>query len=119
MTTTTPPAIAFAVPVMPGQADLDRQAMTSCWHGDRREQHAESRRRLGITRESVWIQSTPAGELAVVVLEGPDLGAALDGLANSTSEFDVWFRDHISAVHGIDLQAGLAPSKQILDYRER
>lgn len=117
-TTRTATSIAFAIPVLPGQTDLDRRTMSACWHGERSEQHAASRRRHGITRESVWIQATPNGDVAVVVIEAQDIAAALGRLADSDSEFDVWFRDHIRDVHGIDLQAGLAPTEQVLDYRD-
>lgn len=117
MTTQTATSIAFSIPLLPGHTDLDRRMMNSCWHGERTEQHASSRRRHGITRESVWIQTTPQGDMAVVVIESQDMAAALGGLARSDSEFDVWFRDHIRDVHGIDLQEGLAPTEQVLDYR--
>ncbi|MFN2561214.1 MAG: hypothetical protein ABR571_07970 [Jatrophihabitans sp.] len=117
MTTQSATSIAFAIPVLPGQTDLDRRTMHSCWHGERSGQHAASRRRHGITRESVWIQATPDGDVVVVVIEAHDIAAALAGLADSDSEFDSWFREHIRIVHGIDLQAGLAPTEQVLDYR--
>ena len=66
--------LAFAVPILAGKTDVDRAAMESCRSGERQADHAASRARAGITRESVWIQSTPGGDVAVVVLEGHDIG---------------------------------------------
>jgi len=121
MSTQTAPTstIAFAIPLLPGKTDTDRSAMSSCQRDDRADAHAASRRRHGITRESVWIQATPAGDLALVLLEAPDLGAALTGIATSEEPFDVWFREHVREVHGIDLEGGISAPEQILDYHAR
>jgi hypothetical protein len=112
-------ALGFVVPLLPGKTDDDREAMTSCWHGQRRAAHEESRRRLGITREEVWIQSTPAGEVAVVHLEADDLAAALKGMGTSEEPFDRWFREHVRAVHGVALEDGFPPPEQVLDFAVR
>ena len=91
--------------------------MLSCWHGERRDEHSASRRRHHITRESVWIQGTPAGDLAVVLIESPDLSHALLGLTTSVEPFDVWFREHLLAVHGMDLTAGMSLPERVLSFR--
>jgi hypothetical protein len=62
----------------------------------------------------VWIQSTPAGDVAV---EAPDLQAAMGSLATSEDQFDRWFREHIKDVHGLDLTEGFLPPEQVLDFR--
>ena len=85
--------------------------------GERQAAYEESRKRLGITREAVWIQATPAGDVAVVYVESDDVEVAYKDMAVSQEPFDRWFREHVLDVHGIDLQNGLAPSEQIMDYR--
>ena len=65
----------------------------------------------------MWIQSTPDGDLAVVVLESPDIQAAMGALATSDEPFDKWFREHIRDVHGIDLAEESPPPEQVLDFR--
>lgn len=117
MTTDTTQAIAFAVPLLPGKTETDRAVMRSCADGERAAGHHASRERHGVTREAVWIQPTPDGDVAVVVLEARDIGAALQGIATSEEPFDRWFRDHCRDVHGIDLEAGFPPPEQVLDYR--
>jgi hypothetical protein len=109
--------LAFAVPILPGKTDADRAAMESCRDGDRKADHAASRTRAGITRESVWIQSTPGGDVAVVVIEANDAGAAMGALASSQEPFDVWFRDVLKDVHGMDLSEGFPPPEQVMDYK--
>jgi hypothetical protein len=71
----------------------------------------------GITREAVWIQSTPDGDVAVVVPEAHDIEAAMGAMATSDEPFDKWFREHIRDVHGIDLAESAPPPEQVLDYR--
>ena len=111
------PTIAFAAPLLPGKTDADREALASCASGDRRADHEASRKRAGITREAVWIQSTPGGDVAVVVIESDDIPASMGALATSEEPFDVWFRDHVRDVHGIDLAEESPPPEQILDFR--
>lgn len=115
--TPTTQSICFTLPLLPGRTDTDREAMLSCWRGDRRDDHASSRRRQGFTRESVWIQSTPAGDAVVVLMEAEDLAFAIQGVATSEEPFDQWFRDHVAEVHGIKLEEGFDLPEQVLDYR--
>ena len=110
-------AIAFAAPFLPGKTDADREVMASFSGGERRADFEASRKRAGITRESVWIQSTPNGDVAVVVIEADDIAAAMGALGSSDEPFDVWFRDHIMDVHGMDISQPSEPPELALDYR--
>jgi hypothetical protein len=85
--------------------------------GERKAAYDASRQRLGITRESVWIQQTPGGDFGVVYLEADDLQAVFVGLATSQVPFDHWFREHTREIHGIDLEQGFPPPEQTVDYR--
>jgi hypothetical protein len=102
--------------MLPGKTDADRAAMASCRDGARKEAYEDARRRAGITREAVWIQSTPAGDVAVVYMEADDLAAAFTTLGTSDEPFDRWFRDHIRDVHGVALEEGFPPPEQVLDF---
>ncbi len=108
--------IAFAAPMLPGKTQIDREAMASV-QGERKAAYESSRERHGITREAVWVQPTPGGDVAVVYLEADDLPAAFAGLASSQDPFDAWFRDVIREVHGVDLAEGFQPPEPMLDYR--
>jgi hypothetical protein len=110
------PTIAFAAPLLPGKTEADREALASCANGDRRADHRASRERAGITREAVWIQTTSDGDVAVVVVEAPDIEAAMGAIATSDEPFDRWFREHVREVHGMDLAEGFPPPEQVLEY---
>ena len=112
-----PQATAFTVPLLPGKTDKDRSEMLSCWQGERKEAHDESRRRHGISRHAVWIQPGPQGDVAVVYMEADDLERAFAGMATSGEPFDRWFREHVLDVHGLEMADGIAPPEQVLDYR--
>lgn len=110
------PTIAFATPLLPGMTGVDRDVMTSFQAGERKSDYESARRRAGITREKVWIQETPAGDMAVVYMEADDLGAAFTALGQSDEPFDRWFRDHVQRVHGFSLADGFHAPEQVLDF---
>jgi hypothetical protein len=109
--------IGFVAPLLPGKTETDRAAMISCWRGERRVAYEASRKRLGIAREAVFIQSTPDGDVAVVYWEADDVEAALKGMASSDQPFDRWFRDHVREVHGLVVEDGFPPPEQVMDFR--
>ena len=110
--------IGFIAPLLPGKTETDRAAMISCWQGERRGAYEASRRRLGISREAVFIQTTPNGDVAVVYWEADDVEEALKGLAISDDPFDRWFREHVREVHGLNVEDGFPPPNKVMDYRE-
>ncbi len=110
-------SVGFVLPLLAGKTETDRSVMRSCWHGERSASHQAARERLGITREGVWIQDTPAGDVVVVYMEAADLQAAVEGMASSEEPFDRFFRDHLRDVHGLDLADGFTPPEQVLDFR--
>ena len=110
-------SVGFVLPLLPGKTDVDRAAMTSCWQGERKAAFEDARRRVGISREAVWIQGTPNGDVVVVYVEADDLASAFKSIATSNEPFDQWFRDHVRDVHGISLEDGFLPLEPILDFR--
>jgi hypothetical protein len=109
-------SVAFAVPLLPGQTEANRTALTSCWTGARREAFQDARRRAGIVREAVWIQPTPRGDVGVVYVEADDLAAAFTMLGTSSEPFDRWFRDHVRRVQGVALEHLFPTTELVLDF---
>ena len=109
-------SIAFAVPLLAGQAEAVRVALASCQAGARKEAYQDARRRAGIIREAVWIQPAPGADVAVVYLEADDLAAAFTMLGTSAEPFDRWFRDHARQVHDIALEDGFTAPELVLDF---
>jgi hypothetical protein len=72
--------------------------------GARSEEYAESRRRLGVSAESVWlVPKHSGGGLAVVYLEAVDPERALGELAASEAPFDSWYSRAMRKLFGFDL----------------
>lgn len=108
--------LAFAVPLPPDQTEASVDALISCWRGERRESFRDARRRAGIVREAVWIQSAPGGNLAIVYLEADDLDVAFTILGTSPEPFDSWFRDQARHVHAIVWSKGFTAPELVLDF---
>jgi hypothetical protein len=109
---------SFAAPIRPGKTDAWRKAVDEI-KGARNAAYKESRKKLGIKREHVSLQSTPMGDMVVVHMDAPDQGDVMRAMLQSTSEFDTWFRETVLVgVHGFDPKAGPPPSVTvILDHK--
>ena len=95
-------SLAFTAPVLPGKLD-DWKEFHSQLDGLRRWDFEDQQRRLGLVRHRVWLQETSEGPVALVVQEGADPERARAILASSTHAFDVWFKERVMELHGIDL----------------
>ena len=91
------PASITIAPIEPGSLD-EWRAFYAELSGPRRSEWAESQRRRGVRREAVWLMHDPPR--AVVLVEGPDPGAAAVELEASTVPFDVWFREQLDGLTG-------------------
>ena len=110
-------SLAFAIPILPGKMDECR-----AWAGDvmgsRSGETTQSKSAIGLDRESCWIQSTPQGDMLVVLLEGDDVAAANRSFASSESPYDVWFKERVQSFSGIDFSVPIpALPEQVVDWR--
>lgn len=109
-------SLAFVTTLPADQAHAARTALASCWSGARREAHQDSRRRAGVTREAVWIQSHRGEDVAVVYLEADDLETAASILSRSTEPFDLWFRDNVALPPSAPRDGAVATGELLLDF---
>ena len=72
---------------------------------ERRDEFEASQQRHGVTKEEWSLQQTPMGSMVVVRFESGDVEGAFAGLAESNDPFDVWFRQRVREVSGVDLSA--------------
>jgi hypothetical protein len=86
--------LAFAVPLLPGKAEALRAWAREAFDSRRREL-TESRVALGQTGEEVFLNSSPAGDVAVAYLEGKDPIEANREFAASAATYDKWFKDRL------------------------
>src|SRR3954471_15102729 len=97
-------AVAFALPILPGQEDVVRSMGEEVsGSGEFRKAYEESRKRLGISEEKVWVQRTPIGQAVIVYWETEDPQRTLREIADSQDEFDKRFKQLIeSAAPAVD-----------------
>jgi hypothetical protein len=89
-------AFSFSLPILPGQEEAVRRFGEAVSESrELREEYEETRRKLGIREEKVWMQRTPIGQAMIVYWETDDPQRALREIANSQDEFVKRFRDLI------------------------
>lgn len=111
-------SLASAFPILPGKLEQWTHFSQELV-GPRHAEYVASRKRLGITREVAYHQQTPMGDLSVVYLEAQDIQAVLQGFGTSQEPFDVWFRQQVLEINGLDFTqppAGPLP-EAIVDWR--
>jgi len=97
-------------PILSGNEQRGRDFAAACM-GERRNEFDARAARTGLTRETWALQETPMGSFMLVWFEAPDIEKAFTELATSGDEFDVWFRDQVKDLTGIDL--GVPPQSPL------
>jgi hypothetical protein len=108
--------IVFAIPIMPGKEDFDRQVRDEMV-GARRAEYEAALKDAGITRQAVWHQQTPdGGTLAIVYIEAEDPDAH-QRFVSSHTDISRWFVEEMQGVHGRDVSHPPLPVELVLDFR--
>jgi len=109
-------SFSVAFPVLPGKEQAGRKFAETC-AGPRRNECVEYLKRVGITKETWHLQSTPMGSFVLVYIEAADPAKSFQILAESKHPFDVWFKDQVMQVSGQDLNKPMqgTPSEQIFN----
>ena len=109
-------AVAFALPILPGQEDLVRSiAEMVSGSGELREGYEQSRKMLGINEEKVWLQRTPIGNSIIVYWETEDPQRTLREIADSQDEIDKRFKQVVeNAAPALDLSQENPLSNELL-----
>ncbi len=94
--------IVLTFPILPSKVEAWRRFCQEL-SGFRRKPYESSRKRLGITCERMAIVETPYGSTAVTTLEAPNIDQALGQIVASNLSFDVWYRERLQKLHGINL----------------
>jgi hypothetical protein len=85
------------------------------------EEYAQSRRRLGVRAESVWLAPKPSGGgVAIVYLEADSPERALGELAASEAPFDSCYGTEVRRFSGLDLPQfpRVAPGELLFAWRD-
>ena len=94
--------IILTFPILDGKVEAWRRFCQELC-SFRREPYETSRQRLGITRERLALVETAFGATAVTTLEAPDVAQALGQIIISELPFDVWYREKLQELHGVNL----------------
>jgi hypothetical protein len=94
--------IVLTFPILNGKVEAWRRFCQELC-GFQRKPYETSRHRLGITRERLALVETAYGATAVTTLEAPDVAQALGQIISSELPFDVWYREQLQELHGVNL----------------
>lgn len=94
--------VIFAAPILPGRSEGWRRFLQEMMEL-RRPEYEESRRRLGVSQEWVWMVETVNGTVAVIAVVAAQPEQVLARLASSDLPFDRWCREQLLALQGFDL----------------
>ena len=94
--------IVLTFPILNGKVEAWRR-FTQELRGLRRGSFETSRKQLGITRERLTLVENAFGATAVTTLEAPDVAQALGQIIISEFPFDVWYREQLQELHGVNL----------------
>ena len=90
--------------IPPDREEPWRRLLQELSYARREEEYMDSRRRLGVSAESVWLVPKPSGGgVAVVYLEALDPERAQGELAASEVPFDSWYSGAMRKVFRFDL----------------
>ena len=74
------PSIAFAIPILPGKTEQGYRFAGEVY-GPRLEEFREHQRRFGVSRESWYLQKTPASDFILVYFAARDIAAVFRDFA--------------------------------------
>jgi hypothetical protein len=94
--------IVLTFPILAGKVEAWRRFCQEL-SGSRRKPYEASRQHLGISRERLALVETAFGATAVTTLEASNVDQALGQIIASDLPFDVWYRERLHELHGINL----------------
>ena len=94
--------IVLTFPIKSGKVEAWRRFCQEI-SGSRLQMYEASRRRLGITRERLALVETAFGSAAMMTIEASDIGQVLGQIIRSAFPFDLWYRDQVQELYGVNL----------------
>ena len=105
--------VAIAVPILPGKLEA-WQAWIEEMNGSRKAELEEFNARYGLTRHRAFLQQNPDGSHVVIAItDGPGGDGFMGAVAASNHPFDVWFKEHVQEVHGLDFSGPMPPLPEL------
>jgi hypothetical protein len=112
------PSIAVAFPLLPGKAEEARRFGEET--EGRLSEYGDSCRRIGETRESWYPQTSPEGDMVILYMEAEDPARAFREFAASNAPVDVWAKERVQALTGMDMNQPPGPlPEHIFEWQAR
>jgi hypothetical protein len=109
---------AFVAPIQPGKTQ-EYRAFVADLGGSKKTEYEASRKSAGVSRETIFLQKTPKGEMVVIVQEAENAGEAMDSLRKMKDPFNMWFFERVQDMSGTEAVGTDVPVNELLlDYRE-
>jgi hypothetical protein len=107
--------VNLTLPVLPGKESQARQLGAKI--KQRNNDWEASEKRLRVRKEVWFLQQSPQGGMMIVYIEADDIGKVMSDFAESANPFDVWLKDEVKAISGVDLnQPAGAPPELLFSY---
>ncbi|MEQ1933063.1 MAG: hypothetical protein ABL962_04180 [Fimbriimonadaceae bacterium] len=105
---------AFMVPILPGKTEA-ALAFARTLSEERRADMDQAQ--VSVTKESWFLQRTPIGDFLIVYVVSPDPMAVHVALAESQEPFDLWFKEQVLDISGLDISTPMPELPvQVLDW---
>jgi hypothetical protein len=91
-----------AFPILQGKTEQALK-LAADLTGTRRADYEAGLKRAGMIRETWSLQRTPIGDFMLIWFEAENVERVFEILAVSTEPIDVWLREQVLEVNGIDL----------------
>jgi hypothetical protein len=105
--------VCVVFPLLPGKTE-EARAFQRELDATRKSDYDRSERRIGITKEYWFVASVPGGDQLVVYMESSDFTRAIGQFGASQDAFDLWFKQRLAEVSGVDL-GNLPPDMALPD----
>jgi hypothetical protein len=111
------PLYAFVAPIQPNKTAQFREFVSEL-NGPRKTEYEASKKSCGVGRETIFLQHTPMGQVAIVVQEAENQEEALASLRGMKDSFHQWYFQRIKDVWDISFVGPDVPINELLlDYR--
>ncbi len=109
--------LAFILPILPGKRAAVEE-FSRILSGPKRNDFDDLEKRLKNTKETWFVSGSPQGDMWTIYIENEDPVKSTVDFVASKHPFDLWFKDQVRIITGIDFNnppAGGLP-KQILRH---
>ena len=110
----------MAVPILPGKLEAWQEFGASL-EGEKSQEFDDFNKRYNLTVHRAWLQTNPDdSHLALVLHEGPGADDLIPKLAQSSHDFDEWFKGQVQELHGMDITQPPPgpPPELVIDYSQ-